>query len=140
MFRVPDAKSDCSCQGEAEVRILNFKTTRSEFHHLPRVSPKQLCALAHLGCTRAAGTSQSLCIIETEFIDKNFLKNHQKVATYCYKKEASKFFSCKEKAKMITISQDCCSAVLSHLTQMIWWQKSIQLLFFNRKLLFLGVF
>ena len=41
----------------AEVRILDFKTTWSEFHHLPRVSPKQLCALAHLGCTRAAGTS-----------------------------------------------------------------------------------
>ena len=31
----------------------------SEFHHLPRVCPKQLCALVHLGCTRAAGTSQS---------------------------------------------------------------------------------
>ena len=94
-------------QGEAELCILNFKTTKSEFqmpilttaeqgkaklhilnlkahgqssrspvrlmsgeakpiyvctilkkHHLPRVGPKQLCALAHLGCTRAAGTSQ----------------------------------------------------------------------------------
>ena len=65
--------------GEAEVRILDFKTTWSEFqkpsqtaavrgeaelhiynlkkHCLPRVGPKQLCALAHLGCTRAAGTS-----------------------------------------------------------------------------------
>ena len=48
---------DCCRRGEAEVRILNFKTTWSEFHHLPRVGPKQLCALAHLGCTRAAGTS-----------------------------------------------------------------------------------
>ena len=28
-----------------------------EFHHLPRVSPKQLCALAHLGCTYKVGTS-----------------------------------------------------------------------------------
>ena len=55
--RVPDAKSDCSRRGEAEVRILSFKTTWSEFHHLPRVGPKQLCALAHLGCTRAVGTS-----------------------------------------------------------------------------------
>ena len=45
-------------RGEAELRILNFKTTWSEFHHLPRVGPKHLCALAHLGCTRAAGTSQ----------------------------------------------------------------------------------
>ena len=44
-------------QGEAKLHILDFKTTWSEFHHLPRVSPKQLCALAHLGCTRAAGTS-----------------------------------------------------------------------------------
>ena len=31
MVRVPDAQSDCSCRGEAEVRILNFKTTWSEF-------------------------------------------------------------------------------------------------------------
>ena len=66
-------------QGEAELRIFNLKTRWSEFqkpfqtaamqgeaklriynlkqHHLPRVSPKQLCASAHLGCTRAAGTS-----------------------------------------------------------------------------------
>ena len=44
-------------RGKSEVRILNFKTTWSEFHHLPRVGPKQLCALAHLGSTRAAGTS-----------------------------------------------------------------------------------
>ena len=44
-------------QGEAELRILDFKTTWSEFHHLPRVGPKQLCALAHLGCTREVGTS-----------------------------------------------------------------------------------
>ena len=57
LVRVPDAKSDYSCRGEAEVRILKFKTTLSEFHHLPRVGPKQLCALAHLGCTLAAGTS-----------------------------------------------------------------------------------
>ena len=45
MVRVPDAKSDCSRRGEAEVRILKFKTTWSELHHLPRVGPKQLCAL-----------------------------------------------------------------------------------------------
>ena len=42
---------------EAEVRILDFKAIWSEFHQLPRVAPKQLCALAHLGCTHAAGTS-----------------------------------------------------------------------------------
>ena len=62
-----------------QLRQLDFKTTWSEFqkpsqtavmrgeaelhlyilkkHHLPRVGPKQLCVLAHLGCTRAAGTS-----------------------------------------------------------------------------------
>ena len=72
-------QSDRCHRGEAEVRILDFKTTwsefkkanqsatergngkllyhTSEFHHLPRVGPKQLCALVHLGCTRAAGTS-----------------------------------------------------------------------------------
>ena len=72
-------QSDCCRQGEAEVRILDFKTTWLEFqkesqtavmrseaelglynlkkHHAPRVSPKQLCAIAHLGCTRKAGTS-----------------------------------------------------------------------------------
>ena len=31
-------------------------THMSEFHHLPRVGPKQLCALAQLGCIHAAGT------------------------------------------------------------------------------------
>ena len=58
MVRVQGAKSDCSRRSEAEVRILNSKTTWSEFHLLSRVSPKQLCALAHLGCTCKAGTSQ----------------------------------------------------------------------------------
>ena len=106
MVSVPDAKSDCFRRGEAKVRILNFKTTWSEFqkpsqtatergkaelrilnskttwsefqkpsqtaamrgeaelrlyilkkHHLPRVGPKPLCALANLGGTRAARTS-----------------------------------------------------------------------------------
>ena len=28
-----------------------------EFHHLPRIGPKQLCALANLGCAREASTS-----------------------------------------------------------------------------------
>ena len=32
MVRVSDAKSDCFRRGEAEVRILDFKTTWSEFH------------------------------------------------------------------------------------------------------------
>ena len=72
-------QSDCCGQGKDEVRILDFKTTWSEFkktsrsatergnskllyhtlelHHLLRVGPKQLCALAHLGCTHAADTS-----------------------------------------------------------------------------------
>ena len=36
---------------------LNYVYTTLKKHHLPRVGPKQLCALAHLGCTRAAGTS-----------------------------------------------------------------------------------
>ena len=30
------------------------------FHHFPSVGPKQLCVLAHLGCTREAGTSYNL--------------------------------------------------------------------------------
>ena len=41
-------------RGEAELRILELT---SVLHHLPSVGPKQLCALAHLGCTREAGTS-----------------------------------------------------------------------------------
>ena len=82
MVRVPEAKSDCSRQGEAKVRKFNFEThgkssryqvripryqvripryqvrilsqrqnqdMYSEIHHLPRVGPKQLCALAALG-------------------------------------------------------------------------------------------
>ena len=57
MIRLPDARSDYSRQGEAEVRILNFKTTCSEFHHLPRFGPKQLCGSAHLGCTHEVITT-----------------------------------------------------------------------------------
>ena len=47
-------------RGEAEVRLLNFKTTWSEFHYLPRVGPKQL---THLECTRAADTSLTKYLI-----------------------------------------------------------------------------
>ena len=39
---------------EAKLRILKLA---SVFHHLPSFGPKQLGALAHLGCTREAGTS-----------------------------------------------------------------------------------
>ena len=79
MVRAQDAKSDCSCRGKSLVlTYTQFKPTWSEFqipsqntlaeakprcvystvkphgsdfHHLPRVSPKQLCALAHLDVT-----------------------------------------------------------------------------------------
>ena len=53
-------------QGEAKIQRLWFRARRSRavysitcisVHHLPRVGPKQLCALAHLGCTRVADTS-----------------------------------------------------------------------------------
>ena len=33
MVKVPDAKSDCSRRGKAEVRMLNFKTTWSKFQN-----------------------------------------------------------------------------------------------------------
>ena len=46
-----------------------------------------------------AGIPKSLYIIEIDFIDKNFLKNHLKVATYCYKKEATKIFLGEKKPK-----------------------------------------
>ena len=41
-------------QDKAELHILELV---SVFHHLPSVSSKQLCALAHLGCTHKEGTS-----------------------------------------------------------------------------------
>ena len=46
-----------SCQtaatrGKAELCTYNLKK-----HHLLRVGPKQLCASAHLGCTREGGSS-----------------------------------------------------------------------------------
>ena len=44
-------------QGEAELRISKLT---SVLHHLPSsVGPKQLCALAHLGCTLKANYSDS---------------------------------------------------------------------------------
>ena len=39
-----------------ETKLLISKLN-SVFHHLSSVGPKLLCALAHLGCTREAGTS-----------------------------------------------------------------------------------
>ena len=47
------AKPSYVRQGEAELGILELT---SVFHHLPIANPKQLCALAHLGCTCKAGT------------------------------------------------------------------------------------
>ena len=53
-------------QGEVKIHALQYSARQSRaayikltlvFHHLPSVGPKQLCALAHLGCTREAGTS-----------------------------------------------------------------------------------
>ena len=41
-------------QGEAKLCIVELT---SVFHYLPSVDPKQLCALAHLGCTNKADTS-----------------------------------------------------------------------------------
>ena len=38
MVRVPGAKSDCSRRGEAEVRILDFKTTWSELQMLSQTA------------------------------------------------------------------------------------------------------
>ena len=40
-----------------ETEVLHILKLASVFHHLPSVGPKQLCALAHLRCTRKAGTS-----------------------------------------------------------------------------------
>ena len=39
------------------------------FLHIPTVQPKQLCALAHLGCSREAGTSQLSSEINSENAD-----------------------------------------------------------------------
>ena len=53
-------------QGEVKIHSLQYSARQSRaayikltsvFHHLPSVGPKQLCALAHLGCTCEAGTS-----------------------------------------------------------------------------------
>ena len=49
------------------------------FHHLPSVGPKQLCALAHLGCINKVGTLRSLInvglclLIQTLFIQGYFV-------------------------------------------------------------------
>ena len=36
---------------------MQFQNYTSEFHRFPNIGLKQLCALAHLGCTREVGTS-----------------------------------------------------------------------------------
>ena len=42
-------------EGEAELRLSNLLSI--VLHHFPSAGPKQLHALAYLGCTHEAGTS-----------------------------------------------------------------------------------
>ena len=51
---VYEAKQSITILGKAKSRHVSKLT--SVFHHLPSVGPKQLCALAYLGCTCEAGT------------------------------------------------------------------------------------
>ena len=53
-------------QGEPEIHAIQYCARGSRaalikltsvFHHFPSVGPKQLCALAHLGCNCETGTS-----------------------------------------------------------------------------------
>ena len=64
-------------QGEVKIHALQYSARRSRaayikltlvFHHLPSVGPKQLCALAHLGCTREAGTLDYLINVQDVII------------------------------------------------------------------------
>ena len=48
MVRVPDTQSEYYCRGEAEVRILNFKTTWSEFHMPSQTAPAEAGGEAEL--------------------------------------------------------------------------------------------
>ena len=59
VFIAPEAQSGSCLLGKAEVSILNFKTVIHCFMNSPVsvLSPKQCCALAHLGCPNDAGTS-----------------------------------------------------------------------------------
>ena len=50
-------------QGKAKLCVLKLTSVS---HHLPSVIPKQLCALAHLGCTCKVGT-YFLVMTITEF-------------------------------------------------------------------------
>ena len=70
MVRVPEAQRLLS--GEAK---LIYVYTILKKHHLPKVGPKQLCASAHLGCTREAGyflvtpiSYHTEAFVKTEFV------------------------------------------------------------------------
>ena len=58
-------------QGEPEIHAILYCARGSQaalikltsvFYHFPSVGHKQLCALAHLGCTLAAGTSRYIYV------------------------------------------------------------------------------
>ena len=59
--------------GEAKLCLLELT---SVFHHLPSVGPKQLYALAHLGCTYAAVTSWYFLIFFSAESDGEILLPH----------------------------------------------------------------
>ena len=59
VFIAPEAQSGSCLLGKAKVSILDFKTVIHCFMNSPVsvLSPKQYCALAHVGCPNDAGTS-----------------------------------------------------------------------------------
>ena len=58
LWSMRPGKADYACYiiRQSEVKSHVSKLTQL-FHYLPSFVPKQLCALAHLGCTRTAVTS-----------------------------------------------------------------------------------
>ena len=60
-------------QGEAKLHILKLTQI---FHHLPSVSPKQLCALAHLGCIREVGTSKYFLVFLIPYVYRNSIMKY----------------------------------------------------------------
>ena len=69
---------------------MQFQTKTWEFVHLPRVAPKQMCALAHLGSTRTEVTSKfkflyiySFCCVICDVINTSLNLQQNSVEKLC---------------------------------------------------------
>ena len=72
---------DITLLGKVKPSYVHILKLTSMFHHLPSIGPKQLCTLAHPGCTCKAGTSWNMIKLKKEKNFPNFYFRLSKISS-----------------------------------------------------------